>query len=93
MKTWQILGRGEGFARGDRVLGFELSGFVLAAGPSEAFEKAIALARREWPEISQTEKGKFPRQVINVDEVVEVTGPLIVDEERVELFWDELSDT
>ena len=89
MKTWQVLGRGEGFVHGESVLGFELSGFVLANDPNEAFEKAITLAKREWPEISQAEKEEFPRPVINVDEVVQVTGDLIVGEDRIELFWDE----
>lgn len=92
MKTWQILGRGEGFVRSESVLGFELSGFVLADGLNEAFEKAITLAKREWPEISQAEKEELPRAVISADEVVEVTGGLIVGEERVELFWDEQAD-
>jgi len=93
MKTWQVLGRGEGFVHGKSTLGFELSGFVLADDPNEAFEKAITIAKREWPEISQAEKKEFPRPVINADEVVEVTGLRFVDEERVELFWDAQSDT
>lgn len=89
MKTWQILGRGEGFIRGERVVGFELSGFVLANGPDEAFEKAITIAKRDWAEISQAEKEGFPRPVINADEVVEVTGGLIVREDQVDLIWEE----
>ncbi|ULU24455.1 hypothetical protein [Dyella terrae] len=92
MKTWQVLGYGEGFVRGERVLGFELSGLVFAEGPNEAFKKAIALAKREWPEISQADKEGFPRPVINADEVDEVTGQLIIDGERVELFWDDQAD-
>lgn len=89
MKTWQVLGYGEGFLHAKRIVGFELSGFVFAEDANEAFEKAIALAKRDWPEISQAEKVDFPRPVINADEIVEVTGRLTVDEERVELIWDD----
>lgn len=93
MKTWQVLGRGEGFVHGESVLGFELSGLVTADGPNEAFEKAIALAKREWPEISQAENKEFSGPVINAEEVVEVTGLMTVEEERVELLWDDQADT
>ena len=89
MKIWHVLGRGEGFVHDGTVLGFELSGFVSADGPNQAFEKAISLAKGEWPEISQAEKSGFPKAVINADEVGEVTGRLNVDLDRIELFWDE----
>jgi hypothetical protein len=89
MKIWQVLGRGEGFIRGGKTLGFELSGFVSADGPNEAFEKAISLAEREWPEISQAETQAIPRAVINADEVEDVTGRLTVEVDRVELSWSE----
>jgi hypothetical protein len=89
MKIWQVLGRGEGFIRGGKTLGFELSGFVSADGPNEAFEKAISLAEREWPEISQAETQAIPRAVINADEVQDVTGRLTVEVDRVELSWSE----
>ncbi|MGO4505350.1 hypothetical protein [Dyella sp. 2YAF14] len=93
MKTRQVIGRGEGFVRGESILGFELSGFVLADGPDDAFAKAVTLAKRKWPEISQVEKDKFPRPVINADEVAEVTSGLVIGEDRVELFWDEQAGT
>ncbi|GLQ98800.1 hypothetical protein [Dyella mobilis] len=93
MKTWQVLGRGDGFVHGESVLGFDLSGFVVAKSPYEALEKAIAIAKRDWREISQAEKKEFPRPVINAEEVVDVTGRLIIEEDRIELYWDEPADT
>ncbi|MBB6187640.1 hypothetical protein [Rhodanobacter sp. MP7CTX1] len=60
MKIWQVPGQGEGFVRGGKTLGFELSGLVSADGPNEAFEKAISLAEREWPDICQAETKGIP---------------------------------
>ena len=86
MKIWQVLGRGEGFIRDGRLLGFELSGFVSADGPNEAFEKAIFLASHQWPEIVQSDKEGL---VINADEVINVTWRLTAEIDGIELFWDE----
>jgi NADPH-dependent glutamate synthase beta subunit-like oxidoreductase len=88
MKLWQVLGRGEGFIRDGRIQGFELSGVVAAVDPNEAFEKAILLAKSEWPEISQSERKGSPRAVINASEVEDVTARLTVDVDRIELRWD-----
>jgi len=42
MKKWQVLAHGERFVRGGSIMGFELSGFVAAEGPDEAFLKRLA---------------------------------------------------
>lgn len=89
MKMWQILGYGEGFLTANREAGFCLDGFVYADSANEAFERAIALAKRKWPEIAQAEQVDLPRPVINADEIVEVKDEVNGVEEGVELLWDE----
>jgi hypothetical protein len=89
MKMWQILGYGEGFLRANKELGFCLDGLVYADSAKDAFDRAIALANRNWPEISQAENADPPRPVINAEEIVEVKGEPNGLEEGVEVFWDE----
>jgi hypothetical protein len=89
MKCWQILGFGEGFLRADKVVGFELSGFVFADTLDESFARAISLAKLDHPELAQADKIDFPRPVINAEEIYDVTGRLNVDEEGVEVIWDD----
>lgn len=89
MKMWQILGYGKGFLRANRETGFSLDGFVYAESANEAFDRAIALAKREWPEIAQVEQGDLPRPVINADEIDEFKNEVDGVEEGVELIWDE----
>ncbi|WP_266160738.1 hypothetical protein [Dyella silvatica] len=93
MKIWQVLGRGEGFVRDGRLSGFELNGVVSADGPNEAFEKAISLAKLEWPELAQSDEKRLPWAVINADEVEDITARLSVDVDMIELFWDEQAST
>lgn len=88
MKMWQILGYGKGFLRANRETGFSLDGFVYAESANEAFDRAIALAKREWPEIAQVEQVDLPRPVINAGEIVEVKEEVNGVEEGVELLWD-----
>lgn len=89
MKVWQILAYGKGFLRANREAGFCLEGFVYADSSNEAFDRAIALAKRDWPEIAQAEQGDFPRPVINADEIDEFKSEVYGVEEGVELIWDE----
>jgi hypothetical protein len=62
MKIWQVTIIGEGFLRQNTKMGFELGGFILAADPQSAFDKAIDLAVQDYPEIRQAEnlEGKTP---------------------------------
>ncbi len=93
MRKWEISAYGEGFLRADKELGFFLSGFVYADNANNAFLRAVALAKQDWPEISQAEKVGFPRPVINAEEINEVTGELSGVQEGVHLFWDEQEES
>ncbi|WP_367346949.1 hypothetical protein [Stenotrophomonas bentonitica] len=76
MRMWEISAYGERFLRADKELGFCLNGFVYADNANNALLRAIALARQDWPEISQAERVDFPRPVINAEEMHVVTGEL-----------------
>jgi hypothetical protein len=87
MKNWQVLAHGERFVRGGSIMGFELSGFVTAEGPDEAFLKAVSLARVQHPELKQAESPSFPKPVINVEEVQECSMAPASELDRVEVHW------
>ena len=93
MRIWEISAYGEGFLRANKELGFCMNGFVYADDANNAFLRAIALAKRHWPEISQAEKIGFPRPVINAEEIHEVKGELSGVEEGVDLLWDEQEES
>ena len=86
MKLWQVMVKGEGFVRSGVTASFDLTAFVEAESPDDAFAKACDPARQAHPELAQA-TGPFPRAVIDADEIQEAAGPYERSGE-VELEWD-----
>ena len=87
IKRWQVLGFGEGFYRSGAKVGFELSGFIIAADPDEAFLKAVSIAKRDFPEIAQADANEFPKPVINAEEIQEAGQPSNGETDSIEVHW------
>ena len=88
-RLWHVLGFGEGFTRNGTTSSVEITGLVRAVDPSRAWEKAVALARIQSPEIAQTDSSAVPRPVLNCDEINEATSPQMdmTHVDQVELHW------
>lgn len=87
IKRWQVLGFGEGFERSGSKMGFELSGYINAANPDEAFFKAISIVKADFPEIEQAAAKEFRKSVINAEEIYEVGEPSNSETDRIEVHW------
>jgi hypothetical protein len=87
MKIWQVAARGEGFQRHGSSSGFELSAFISAASPSEAFAKAVRIAKTQTIELGQAEHPGLPHAVINPEEIEEFSGTPSTEIDAVEIHW------
>lgn len=87
MGIWQIQIWGEGFVLDGEEASFELDGIVKAANVSGAFDMAVALAKQQYPELSQAEHSPGPGPVINAEEIQELSEAPESQIDKVELFW------
>ena len=88
MNIWQVSARGEGFQRNGLIMGFELSGFVVAADASDAFAKALHIAKQDFVELAQAEHPEHPRAVINPEEIQECSGAMSGHElNKINIHW------
>lgn len=87
MKVWSVQIRGEGFLRQNSRMSFELSGFIEAADPNDAFTKAVSLGKKQYPELNQAEKQESPRPAINGEEIVEFVNAPRSEINKVEIHW------
>lgn len=86
MRVWQVLALGTGFIRDGIEQGCEIAGFVRADSPDDAFSKACNIAMKVHPELLQA-TGRFPRPVINAEEIEELFQVDGMDIEKVEVYW------
>src|SRR5215472_13471686 len=90
-KVWQVQGFGEYFLRRGRRSNVEVSGFVRAEGPDDAWRRVIEMARDAYPEISQIDDQSIPRAVLNCDEIEDASALDLAPEQidRIEVYWDD----
>jgi hypothetical protein len=86
MAVWQVSAVGWAFIKGGVEQDCEISGFVRADDPDDAFSRVCAIARTLHPELLQA-GGPFPRPVINAEEVQEVPETEGRDIDKVEVYW------
>lgn len=87
MRLWSVLAVGQGFLRPEGTASFELYGVVSAVDSDAALSKAIDLAKRHWPEITQGHSTTDSEAAIHPEAISEVALVAGMEVDVVDVSW------